>query len=175
MSTVILLMVEKIYYLYYNTNKAMLSKFNENFISEGECAMKKIFAILLCIIMLLPITACADKVPNNNTGANMTFSQSMTIVKMPSPPKCKTFSGLDTIEDVLEILRQIKKGEKVDDTNGWQYMIKLNVDGRQISYTIGNVFTDADGNQYKVLNSDEILSKLDEIYAKINVNEYDYK
>ncbi len=137
--------------------------------------MKKFMGIFLCFIMLFALIGCKSSNINTVSDEEITFSQTMTIAKMPSPPKCKTFDSMAKIEAVLEILSQIEKGEKQTNTNGWQYMIKLNVDGTTLNYTVGGVFTDADGSQYKVLNYEEIVKKLDAIYAEIDVDEVDYK
>ncbi len=130
--------------------------------------MKRIFSAILCIIMLASVAGCSASLKS--------FNQTMTIVTMPSPPKCKIFNDITAINEVLNTLGLVEKEEMLDEdvNGGWYYMIKLNVDGTELIYTLGGVFTDADGIQYKISNWNEIKEKLDEIYDKIDVEEIDY-
>lgn len=100
----------------------------------------------------------------------------MTIVTMPSPPKCKTTGDTAKINKVMNVLSEIEKAptDNDDDINGWFFMIKLSVDGKTFTYTVGNVFTDSNGTQYTVKNYDEIKDKLTEIYTEIDAEEKDY-
>ncbi len=130
--------------------------------------MKKIIALILSLVLCITLVGCAS------SGSEL--SQTMTLVRMPSPPKCKTFDDIGQIDKVLSVLNQIEKGDVLtEDVNGWVYFIKLNVDGTELCYSIGGVFTDADGRQYEVLNFEEIKSKLDDIYGQIDAEETDYK
>ena len=45
---------------------------------------------------------------------------------------------------------------------------------KELVYTIGSVFTDSDGRQYKVSNYEEIEDKLTKIYNELDVVEVDY-
>ena len=100
----------------------------------------------------------------------------MTIVKLPSPPKCKTTDDVSVINEVVDVLSKIEKSP-IDSENingGWTIMIKLNIDGQSFNYTIGGVFTDSDGRQYIVSNHKEIEDKLTKIYNDLEVPEVDY-
>lgn len=137
--------------------------------------MKKVLCLIMCVTMLLMIFGCKGEVTNNNSNLDKQFSQTMTLVTMPSPPKCKTTTDMTVINEVLNVLGEIEKGKMLTDVNGgWHYMIKLNVDGTELIYSVGGVFTDADGRQYEVLNSEKIKEKLNKIYVQLDVQEIDY-
>ena len=134
--------------------------------------MKKIICITLSIIFIFLLCGCND----TNNESNV-FSQEVTIVKMPSPPKCKTSNSVSVVNEVLFVLSQIDKSpiNRINSkTNGWEIMIKLNVDGEEFIYTIGGVFTDADGTQYSTENLVEIKEKIDRIYNQIDSLEVEY-
>lgn len=135
--------------------------------------MKKIVCMVLCVFMLLSFIGCSIE---ENNSANINFEQLMTIVTMPSPPKCKTTGDTAKINKVMNVLSEIEKVpiDNDDDINGWFFMIKLSVDGKTFTYTVGNVFTDSNGTQYTVKNYDEIKDKLTEIYTEIDAEEKDY-
>ncbi len=134
--------------------------------------MKKILCLMLSIIFVLMCCGC----DNQNT-ESLKFSQEVTIVKMPSPPKCKTTDDISVVEEVIAVLGEIEKSpiNMINGkTNGWEIMIKLEIDGQELNYTIGKVFTDADGSQYYTENLDEIKEKINKIYNKIDAPEIDY-
>lgn len=135
--------------------------------------MKKIVCMVLCVFMLLSFIGCSIEETNS---ANINLEQLMTIVIMPSPPKCKTTGDTAKINKVMNVLSEIEKAptDNDDDINGWFFMIKLSVDGKTFTYTVGNVFTDSNGTQYTVKNYDEIKDKLTEIYTEIDAEETDY-
>lgn len=136
--------------------------------------MKKIVCMVLCVFMLLSFIGCSMAETNS---ANANFEQQMTIVTMPSPPKCKTTSDATKINKVMNVLSEIEKAPTDNDgviKGGWFFMIKLAVDGNTFTYTVGNVFTDSNGTQYTVTNYDEIKEKLTEIYTEIDAEEVDY-
>lgn len=136
--------------------------------------MKKIVCMVLCVFMLLSFIGCSMAETNS---ANANFEQQMTIVTMPSPPKCKTTSDTAKINKVMNVLSEIEKEPTDNDgviKGGWFFMIKLSVDGNTFTYTVGNVFTDSNGTQYTVTNYDEIKEKLTEIYTEIDAEEVDY-
>lgn len=110
----------------------------------------------------------------NNESANL--SQKVTIVKMPSPPKCKTTDNISIVNDVINTLGMIDKSPiESDNVNGgWNIMVKLEIDGKSFNYTIGGVFTDSDGKQYYVNNLKYIEEKLNDIYEEIDAPEVDY-
>lgn len=133
--------------------------------------MKKFLCLILSIIFLFSFFGCEK---SNTTST--TFSQEVTIVKLPSPPKCKTTDDISIVNEIIAVLGEIEKSP-IEDENingGWSIMVKLNVDGQEFNYTIGGVFTDSDGKQYYVENLDEIKEKILEIYDKIDAPEVDY-
>lgn len=133
--------------------------------------MKKSLCILLSFVLITMLCGCETQ---NNESANL--SQKVTIVKMPSPPKCKTTDNISIVNDVINTLGMIDKSPiESDNVNGgWNIMVKLEIDGKSFNYTIGGVFTDSDGKQYYVNNLDYIEEKLNDIYEKINAPEVDY-
>ena len=128
--------------------------------------MKKILSVILLVTIIFLLCGCND-------GKERVFKQEVTIVKMPSPPKCKTSDDIAVVDEVINVLGLIDKSPINDDV-GWSIMIKLNVDGQELNYTIGNVFADADGKQYKVNNYAEIEEKLTKIYDELDVPEVNY-
>ncbi len=133
--------------------------------------MKKVFCVILSLLFIFVCCACG----NQNTESR-NFNQEMTIVKLPSPPKCKTTDDVSVINEVVDVLSKIEKSP-IDSENingGWTIMIKLNIDGQSFNYTIGGVFTDSDGRQYIVSNHKEIEDKLTKIYNDLEVPEVDY-
>ena len=131
--------------------------------------MKKILSVILLVTIIFLLCGCND-------GKERVFKQEVTIVKMPSPPKCKTSDDIAVVDEVINVLGLIDKSPINDDVvnGGWSIMIKLNVDGQELNYTIGNVFADADGKQYKVNNYAEIEEKLTKIYDELDVPEANY-
>lgn len=133
--------------------------------------MKKFLCLFIAILITISLCGCSYL-----NYENQNFGQEVTIVKMPSPPKCKTTDDLSTINRIISILGEIEK-TPIEDENingGWYIMIKLNVDGKELIYTVGGVFTDSDGRQYDVSNYKEIEDKLTKIYNEINVPEVNY-
>ncbi len=131
--------------------------------------MKKVLCIFLSLTFML--LCCCDK---QDTESRV-FSQEVTIVKMPSPPKCKTSNKIAVVDEVIAVLGEIEKSSTLEDINGgWSIMIKLKIDGQELVYTIGKIFTDADGKQYNVTNYDVIEEKVNEIYNNIDAPEVDY-
>ncbi len=131
--------------------------------------MKKIFSIILCFVLIFFLSACtAVRVEKD-------LKQEMTIVKMPSPPKCKTTDSVNIINEVLSLFKDIEKTPLEDEVNGgWNVMIKLNIDGQSFNYTVGEkIFTDSDGTQYLVDGSDAITRIL-EIYEQLDTPEKEY-
>ena len=133
--------------------------------------MKKIVPLILSVLLALSLCGCGS-----GDAQSTVFSQEVTIVKMPSPPKCKTTDDVSVVNEVIAVLGKIEKSP-IEDENingGWSIMIKLNIDGQSFNYTIGGVFTDSDGKQYYVTNGDEIEKKITEIYNEIDAPEVDY-
>ena len=166
--------IELIFYKFYIiicANKLQLFAGVFGIIGEGGMiVMKKALCIFLSLAILLLLCGCSG------VDGNKSFRQEMTIVKMPSPPKCKTTDNITIINEVLAVLTQIEK-TPTDDAEiqgGWNIMVKLDIDGQQFNYTIGGVFTDSDGRQYHVENAQEIEDKLLGIYNKIDAPEVDY-
>lgn len=128
-------------------------------------------SIVLSLLLFLSFCACGNK-----DTESLNFRQEVTIVKMPSPPKCKTTDDISVVEEVIAVLGQIKKApiENENINGGWSIMIKLNIDGKNFNYTIGSVFTDSDGKQYNVTNVSEIEEKIIDIYDKMDAVEIDY-
>ncbi|MBR5472744.1 MAG: hypothetical protein IKU82_02010 [Clostridia bacterium] len=133
--------------------------------------MKKLLCLILSTIFLFTLCSC-----NISNVTSTDFSQQVTIVKMPSPPKCKTSKKISDVNKIINILGEIKKtpisNEEIN--GGWSIMVKLNIDGQDFNYTIGSVFTDSDGKQYYVQNQDEIEDKILDIYENIDAPEVDY-
>lgn len=153
--------------------------YNENsIIIEGELLVKKIFSILLTIVLGLTFVACGDSNTSSNgdTKNKSEFMQEVTIIKMPSPPKCKTSNSSSVVNEVLMLLREIEKAPSTcGNTNGWQYMINIKIDGQELSYSIASdTFTDSDGQQYSITNYNYINEKISSIYEKIDTPEKDY-
>lgn len=133
--------------------------------------MKKFVSLILSVLLALSLCGCGS-----HDTQSAVFSQEVTIVKLPSPPKCKTTDDISVVNEVIAVLGEIEKSP-IEDENingGWSIMIKLNIDGQCFNYTIGGVFTDSDGKQYYVKNLDEIEDKITEIYNKIDSPEVDY-
>lgn len=146
-------------------------------LSKGELIVKKIFSILLTIICLM-LVACGDSNTSSKGEVNnkTEFTQEVTIVKMPSPPKCKTTTDSSVVNEILNLLNKMEKSPTNTDVanGGWTTMIKINIDGQEFNYTIGSVFTDSDGRQYNVKNHREIEDKVTKIYNELDVPEVDY-
>lgn len=132
--------------------------------------MKK---VILMVLSLTLIFMCGCSYLNYE---RQNFSQKVTIVKMPSPPKCKTTDNTSVVNDVIAVLSEIEKTPIEEDNinGGWNIMVKLNIDKNELVYTVGNIFTDSDGRQYKVSNYEEIQDKLNKIYNELDVVEVDY-
>ena len=133
--------------------------------------MKKIICLLLSITVIVSLCGCGSE----NT-ESINFSQEITIVKLPSPPKCKTTDDVSVVNEVIAVLGEIEKSPIENEyiNGGWRIMIKLNIDGQSFNYTIGGVFTDSDGKQYYANNHQEIEEELLEIYNEIDAPEVDY-
>jgi len=133
--------------------------------------MKKFVCAMFSIIFMLLFCGCDSR----NT-VSSEFGQEVTIAKLPSPPKCKTTDSVSVANEIIDVLAQIEKkpldSEKIN--GGWQFMIKLKIDGQSFNYTIGNIFTDSDKKQYIVENCNEITEKITKIYDKIDAPEVDY-
>lgn len=137
---------------------------------RGNYTMRKVACLIISLLMLFSLCGCGS----SDTQSTV-FSQEVTIVKMPSPPKCKTTDDISVVNEVITVLGEIEKSPIEDENrNGWSIMIKLNIDGQSFNYTIGGVFTDSDGKQYYVKNLDEIEKRINEIYNKIDSPEVDY-
>lgn len=133
--------------------------------------MKKLICLILSSFLIFLLCGCDD----NDTESNV-FSQEVTIVTLPSPPKCKTTDDISAVNEIIAILSEIEKSpiESENINGGWNIMIKLNIDGQSFNYTIGGVFTDSDGKQYNVTNREEIEEKIMKIYNKIDADEVAY-
>ncbi len=133
--------------------------------------MKKILCIILSLAFMFLLCGCGRQ-----DAERKGFSQEVTIVKMPSPPKCKTSDKIAVVDEIINVLGLIEKSplgsENVN--GGWEIMIKLKIDGQELNYTVGNVFTDSDGKQYNVTNYEEIKDKINKIYDKIDAPEAEY-
>ncbi len=137
--------------------------------------MKRFLLIILTLVFVL-LCGCSASTDNNSSDTKTVFKQEVTIVKMPSPPKCKTTNDSSVVNEVLELLSKIEKTPTNKDVinGGWSTMLKINIDGNEFNYTIGSVFTDSDGKQYNVINYKEIEDKLTKIYNELDVPEVDY-
>ena len=137
--------------------------------------MKKFISIILTFVFVL-LCGCSSDTNNNSADAKTVFKQEVTIVKMPSPPKCKTTDDSSVVNEVLELLNKLEKAPTNKDVinGGWSTMIKLKIDGKEFNYTIGSVFTDSDGKQYNVTNHKEIEDELTKIYNELDAPEVDY-
>ncbi len=134
--------------------------------------MKKVLCIIFSLILIFLLCGC-----DNQDTESKVFSQEVTIVKMPSPPKCKTTDDISVVEEVIAVLGQIEKAPTPNQeiNGGWSTMIILNIDGQEFVYTVGGaIFKDSDGKQYNATNGDEIEEKITEIYSKINAPEVDH-
>lgn len=98
----------------------------------------------------------------------------MTVVRLPSPPMCKTTTSTSYINKVTSVFANTPKILLDEKVNGWMYKVDINVDGQIFSYTVSeSVFTDSDGRQYSV-DGKAMIASLDEIYSEINVQETEY-
>lgn len=134
--------------------------------------MKKILCLILSLTLVLLLCACGTKDTKSKV-----FGQEVTIVKLPSPPKCKTSNSIAVVDEVIAVLGLIEKSPTSNDVNagGWSTMIRLKIDGQELVYTLGgNLFTDADGRQYKATNCAEIEEKITKIYNELDALEVDY-
>lgn len=145
-------------------------------LTKGEFLMKKFLCILLSVFLVFLISGCDNGTFNNSSDTNEKFGQAVTIIKLPSPPKCKTTNSNSVVNDVLHVLAEIQKTPIESDkiNGGWNIMIKLKIDGKEFIYTVGNIFTDSDGRQYKVNNYNKIEEKLIKIYDELDEPEVDY-
>ncbi len=134
--------------------------------------MKKLICLILSSFLIFLLCGCDD----NDTESNV-FSQEVTIVTLPSPPKCKTSDDISDVNKIIDILGLIEKSPAASEkVNGWQYMIIINVDGQKLNYTISSaVFTDSDGKQYRIENFEKIEEKIMELYNEISAPETDYQ
>lgn len=134
--------------------------------------MKKILCIIISLTIIILLCGC-----DNADTESRVFSQEITIVKLPSPPKCKTSNSIAVVDEVIAVLGEIEKSPTPNDVNagGWSTMIRIKIDGQELVYTLGgNLFTDADGRQYKATNCVEIEEKITKIYNELDVPEVDY-
>lgn len=131
--------------------------------------MKKLVSIILCLVLVGIISGCTA------VGTNKDIKQEMTIVIMPSPPKCKTTDNVNVINEILSLFKNIEKAPLEDDVNGgWSVKIQLNVDGEIFNYTMSDtVFTDLNGEQYAV-DGISVVARIKEIYKQLDVAEEDY-
>ena len=141
--------------------------------------MKKLLSFIIALSISLSLTACVSNDTSSKKSSNndvTTFTQEVTIVKMPSPPKCKTSNSSSVVNEVLMVLREIEKTPSTcGNTNGWQFVIKIDIDGQELTYSIASdIFTDSDGQQYVITNYDFISEKISAIYDKIDTLEIDY-
>lgn len=136
--------------------------------------MKKFLSVIFVLTLIFLLCGCSTD--NNTSSTKTTFKQEITIVKMTSPPKCKTTNENSVVNEVLELFKELEKTPADNDTakGGWSTMIKLNIDGNEFVYTLGSLFTDSDGKQYRVTNYQEIDDKLTEIYVGLDVPEVNY-
>lgn len=144
-------------------------------LTKGDFNMKKFISIILTFVFVL-LCGCSSDTNNDSSDAKTVFKQEVTIVKMPSPPKCKTTDDSSVVNEVLELLNKLEKAPTNKDVinGGWSTMIKLKIDGKEFNYTIGSVFTDSDGKQYNVTNHKEIEDELTKIYNELDVPEVNY-
>lgn len=138
--------------------------------------MKKFLSVILVLSIVFLLCGCSTDADNNISDTKTNIKQEVTIVKMPSPPKCKTTDNSSVVNDILRLLNELEKTPSDKDVanGGWSTMIKLNIDGKEFVYTIGSLFTDSDGKQYCVSNYQEIEEKLTKIYNELDVVEVDY-
>ena len=135
--------------------------------------MKKIICLFLLVLMFLVLCGCKGKHTSDFGASSATFSQSMTISEMSIPVKFKTTNKASSINEVLDVLENIQKEEKVKKNTGtYKYVIKITIDSNSISYMIGEkIFMDASGIKYKIKNADEIIEKIIQIYNEIDADE----
>ena len=97
---------------------------------------------------------------------------------MPAPPMSKTTDSISVVNDVIDVLGLIEKSpiQSNDKINGgYEIIVKLKIDGKELIYTVGNVFTDSDGKQYNVTNFEDIKDKFNKIYDQIEGDEVEYR
>ena len=135
--------------------------------------MKKIICLFLSVLMFFVLCGCKREHTSDFGASSATFSQSMTISEMSIPVKFKTTNKASSINEVLDVLENIHKEEKVKKNTGtYKYVIKITIDSNSISYMIGEkIFMDASGIQYKIKNADEIIEKITQIYNEIDADE----
>ena len=134
--------------------------------------MKKVLCVVFAFIFVALLCGCDDGSVQSNV-----FRQEVTIVKLPSPPKCKTTNSNTVVNEVIDVLGLIEKHPTPNDvaSGGWSTMVILKIDGQEFVYTLGgNLFTDSDGRQYNISNCKEIEDELTEIYNKMDAQAVDY-
>ncbi len=126
---------------------------------------------MLSLVVIMLFFGC-----NNIENDNLKFSQEITIVKMSSTPKYKTVDSISTVNQVTDILNEIEKSP-IDSENDDQldFVVNINIDGESFEYSIGKIFTDANGRKYKIENYKDTIDKISKIYNKIDVEEKKYK
>ena len=96
--------------------------------------MKKYLCVIFSFILIVFLIGCG-----NNDTTSRVYSQSITIAKMPSTPKCKTSDSISVVNEVIKVLSEIEKEpSKQENINGWQYIIMINIDGKELRYSIGS-------------------------------------
>ena len=86
--------------------------------------MKKILCVILSLAFMFLICGCSST-GDNTSVTNKVFKQEVTIVKMPSPPKCKTSDSIAVVDEVIGVLGIIDKSPIDTDVvnGGWNIMI----------------------------------------------------
>ena len=91
--------------------------------------MKKIICLFLSVLMFLVFCGCKGKHTSDFGASSATFSQSMTISEMSIPVKFKTTNKASSINEILDVLENIHKEEKVKKNTGtYKYVIKITID-----------------------------------------------
>ena len=140
----------------------------------------KLMACFLLISLILAMAGCGKSVSTAGTrkqSASETTEakvQSLTFVKLPSPPKCKTTQDMKVINEILDYLEKGKKDPiKVDKAlKGWEIFIKLDKGSTYSAIAVVGTTLDIDNKYYNV--SKDYVNGLLEIYDKMSAPEKDY-
>lgn len=146
--------------------------------------------VLLSLCLLLTTVFCCACTPivGGNTSATTTetpvtttttaqSTKTMTMVFMPSPPKCKTTTDESIIKQVTERIVQMEKTPLNQDEarGGWTAKVDF-PDGTALTFSPGATWINWNGVEYTVSEADtnSLYTDLKAIYDQLDAEEYLY-